>query len=388
MKSLKHYDVIVIGAGVLGTFHAYHALKAGFTVLLLEKDQYPVQATVRNFGQIVPSGMSREWFEFGKRSTELYSEIQQITDISVRNNGSVYIASDPDETALIHELKAIMDERGYASKLLSDEDCMRAWPSLNKRYCHEALFFPQEISVEPEKMIHRVLAYIIESFPTLTYKPSTTVTECIPTTHGVNVVTNAGKIFSAEKTIVCSGSEFKLLFPDRFAASGIVVSKLQMLRTLPLPQVKLPGNILTGLTIRRYESFEECPSFASFQTPEHLLELKKWGIHILFKQARDGSIIIGDSHEYAEVNQVDDLGFTLNQSINELMLSEAQRIVTFDVRAIASSWAGFYSQHTDKDILELDIENKIHIRTAIGGKGMTSGAGYAEKSIQKLFELS
>jgi hypothetical protein len=159
-----------------------------------------------------------------------------------------------------------------------------------------------------------------------------------------------------------------------------------MLRTLAMKDVALEGNILTGLTIRRYESFQECASFKSIKTPDHLVELKKWGIHILFKKAMDGSIIIGDSHEYADVNHTDDLGFGQNEYINRLMLNEAQRIVNFDVTQMATAWSGFYPQHNEKDIVEIDIENKIHIRTAIGGKGMTTSAGYAEESVRKLLK--
>ncbi len=92
-----HYDLIVVGAGILGTFHAYHAARMGKKVLLTEKDQYPVNATVRNFGQVVPSGMSGKWLDYGRRSTEIYKSIQQEFDISVRQNGSVYIASDEEE---------------------------------------------------------------------------------------------------------------------------------------------------------------------------------------------------------------------------------------------------------------------------------------------------
>ncbi len=158
-----------------------------------------------------------------------------------------------------------------------------------------------------------------------------------------------------------------------------------MLCTKPMPDVALEGNILTGLTIRRYESFAELPAFSSIKTPEHLATLQQWGIHILFKKGKDGSIIIGDSHEYADVNNMDDLGFDLKHPVNELMLSEAERIVHFDVRNIATSWAGLYAQHPDKDMVEIDLEDKIHIRTAVGGKGMTSSAGYAEKSIHQLF---
>ncbi len=380
----NHFDLIIVGAGVLGTFHAYHAAKFGKKVLLVEKDQYPTQATVRNFGQVVPSGMGGDWFHYGVRGTELYKQIQQEFDISIRNNGSVYIASDADEQQLIHELKAIMDVRGYEAVLLTTEECLAKWPALQSTYCKEALFFPQEVSAEPEKMIFKLLEYIRINFQNLTYRPATTIIDCAISSNWVRVVSNQKEEFTADKVIICNGGEFKLLFPDLFRESGIVTSKLQMLRTLAMKDVALEGNILTGLTIRRYESFQECASFKSIKTPDHLAELKKWGIHILFKKAIDGSIIIGDSHEYADVNHTDDLGFGQNEYINRLMLNEAQRIVNFDVTQIATAWSGFYPQHNEKDIVEIDIEDKIHIRTAIGGKGMTTSAGYAEESIKKL----
>jgi FAD dependent oxidoreductase TIGR03364 len=384
---MQQYDLIVIGAGALGTFHAYHAARAGKNVLLLEKDQFPVNATVRNFGQAVPSGLSADWFAHGRRSTALYNEIQKEYDISVRNNGSVYIASDRDEQNLLHELKAIMDSRQYECRLLNTGQCVERWGALQPAYCKEAIYFPQEISVEPNVMIFRMHEYCRARFSNFTYCPETIVTGC--EVKGDVVHISAGEAtFKADKVIVCNGHEFKLLFADLFRESGIVISKLQMLRTKPLPQVKLDGNILTGLTIRRYESFEECPSFKALASKPELDTLKKYGIHILFKKAVDGSIIIGDSHEYASVREPDKLGFTIDQSINELMLEEAQKIVTFNVRDISHSWAGFYAQHPDKPVVEYDVEGRIHIRTAIGGKGMTSSAGYAESSIRQLFNLS
>jgi FAD dependent oxidoreductase TIGR03364 len=385
MNSSKRFDLVVVGAGVLGTFHAFHAARLGKRVLLTEKDQYPSQATVRNFGQVVPSGMSSDWFQFGVSSTLLYKSIQNEFNIGIRQMGSLYIASDDDEQTLLHELKSVMDARSYECQLLSRDYCLQQWPALKADYCKEALFFPQEVSAEPPFTIHRLLEYACAKFPNLTYSPSTTVIDCIPGKADVKIVTHRREVYVADKVIVCNGSDFNILFPDLFRTSGIEVSKLQMLRTRPMPDVTLEGNILTGLTIRRYESFAELPSYSSIKTPEHLITLKEWGIHLLFKKGVDGSIIIGDSHEYADVDHSNDLGFDLKHPVNELMLTEAERIVQFNVRNIATSWAGFYAQHPEKDIVEIDLEDKIHIRTAIGGKGMTSSAGYAEKSIQKIF---
>lgn len=380
----NQFDVVVVGAGVLGTFHAYHAARLGKKVLLVEKDNYPMQATVRNFGQVVPSGMGKEWFDYGVRGTEIYKTIQHEFDLSIRTNGTVYIASDPDEQQLIHELKSSMDDRTYPSVLMTSEQCVAKWPALKKSYCKEGLFFAQEVSAEPDRMIHQLIKYCTDKFSSLLYKPNTAVIDCQVSGSSVKIVSTAKEEFTSDKVIICNGGEFKLLFPDLFRTSGIVTSKLQMLKTLPMKEVNLEGNILTGLTIRRYESFQECPSYSTIQTPEHLKELKKWGIHILFKKAADGAIIIGDSHEYADVSQIDDLGFSQNEYINRLMLQEAQRIVNFDVNKIATTWSGFYPQHSEKGIVEIDIEDRIHIRTAIGGKGMTTSAGYSEQSIKKL----
>jgi hypothetical protein len=52
-KDARHADVIVVGAGILGTFHAYFASKKGYRTLLLECNPFPNDASTRNFGMIV-----------------------------------------------------------------------------------------------------------------------------------------------------------------------------------------------------------------------------------------------------------------------------------------------------------------------------------------------
>ncbi|MEZ4903832.1 MAG: hypothetical protein R2822_19815 [Spirosomataceae bacterium] len=156
-----------------------------------------------------------------------------------------------------------------------------------------------------------------------------------------------------------------------------------MLQTIPFPELRMKGNILTGLTIRRYESFQQCPSYSQLKTPPHYDELKKWGIHLLFKQALDGSIVVGDSHEYAPASQVNDLGYHLNDYVNQLMITEAKRIVNIPVELVQSSWAGFYSQTTD-EIFEYDMDENIRIITGIGGRNDLSG-GYAERRNNKAY---
>lgn len=381
----KTYDLIVVGAGVLGTFHAYHALRRGLSVLLLEKDSRPKSATVRNFGQVVPSGMKNPWFEYGRRSLEIYQDIQQNFDISVRKMGSVYIASDTEEQQLLHELKSLFDEKDYACQLLSSQQCLQRWPALRADYVREGLFFPDELSVEPIIMIRRLLHYMQEHFEQFTFLTSCPVNKLEAEPEHVRLLSNLPQPFYGKNVLICSGAEFKLLFPEIFQNSGLVVSKLQMMRSRPMPGVSLPGNILTGLTIRRYESFTECPSFAQLSTPAHYQPLKDWGIHILFKQSADGSIILGDSHEYAPAAKSDELGYEIREQVNQLIIKEAERIVSFKFDHLESSWAGFYSQHPDEFFFK-KVDQRIHILTGIGGKGMTSSAGFAEQNLDAILQ--
>ncbi|MFV8345627.1 TIGR03364 family FAD-dependent oxidoreductase [Flavobacterium sp. ZB4P13] len=381
----KKYDLIIVGGGVLGTFHAFHALKRGLSVAILEKNTKPEGATVRNFGQVVPSGMDKKWQNFGKESLKIYKEIQNEFDINLRQNGTVYIASNDEEMQLIEELRQINIANDYQSELLSKNQCLAKYDGLRSDYCKAGLFFPQEVTVEPNTMIHKLQEYMIANLGLDLYT-NTTVVNTEDKSDEVVATTAAGIEFKASKMIICSGNDFKILYPEIYNNSDLIVSKLQMLQTKPQNNYKLDGSILTGLTIRRYESFEECPSYQAIKAKENPNSFEKeYGVHILFKQAMDGSVILGDSHEYASAKEMDSLGFDLNMDIDSFMINEAKKIIDLPTYEIQNRWFGMYSQCKTKDIFEHTIGDNIHIVTGIGGKGMTGSAGFAKHNIHKIF---
>ena len=383
---MKHYDLIIIGAGNLGTFHAYHALLKSKKVLLIEKDSMPMEATVRNFGQVVPSGQALdEWFNYGRRSLEIYKSIQAKFDITARQNGTYYFASDSNEMMLLEEARTLFKYRNYPVQLLSKKACLEKIPSLKSTYAAGGLFFSEEISVEPRTMVHRVREMLIHDFP-LDYCPNTTVRHCELKDGLVLVQTADNQTFQSDKVAVCNGRDFKFLFPEIFMDSGMKISKLNMMSTYPLTGIELKGNILSGLSIRRYDSFKSCPSYPYVVPPIWQKEYAEYGIHILFKQALDGSIIIGDSHEYAPVNASADLDFGIEMHINELILKEARRMIHLPDWRIQNYWAGYYAQSANGGIFEHTIDDKIFISTGIGGKGMTTAAGYSEDRISTIFQ--
>lgn len=380
------FDLAVIGGGVLGTFHAFHAIKSGLKVALFEKDNGPRGASARNFGQVVPSGMNSKWQAYGRESLRTYKEIQATFDISVREEGSVYLASDRDEVGLLEELHQINKSNGYPSLLMSKASCLQKYPGLRTDYVKAGLFFPQEIIIEPRIMIYRLLSYLEELG--LHLFSDTHILECDALNNGVALQSANGNAYSARKVIICNGSEFKTLYPSLFKNSDLEVAKLQMMQTKPQANYKLRGSILTGLSIRRYEAFAECPSYWAIKKKEnnHTL-VKRWGIHILFKQAIDGSFILGDSHEYADAGDIDKLGFDINMDVDNLILEESKKIFELPNYEIQNRWVGFYSQSKNSDLFQQTVDKNIHIVTGIGGKGMTGSAGFAKENISKLFNL-
>ncbi len=387
MAELSKYDLLVVGAGILGTFHAYHALRAGFSVALIEQNQAPQSATTRNFGQVVPSGMNAKWQKIGRRSLEIYKELQKEADISLQPHGSVYIASDAEEVGLIEELALQNKEAGYSSVLLNSSECLSRWPVLQPSYCKAGLVFPEEISLDPRVAVGRVIAYM-RAHMGLDYFPSCRITQSLVNESGVEFRSSDQRVFSGARGIICNGSEFQNLYPDLFYQSDLEVSKLHMLRTVPQDGLRIKGNILTGRTIRRYESFTECPSFKAVKEREPQENFaKEYGVHILLTQAPDGTVVLGDSHEYADAGSKDTLGYEMDQSINAFMLQEAKAIFRLQNWTIQRAWFGIYSQCKTKDIFQHQIDGKLHIVTGIGGKGMTGSPGFAELNIRRIFSL-
>jgi len=194
-------DLIIIGGGALGTFHAFHALEMGLTVRLFEKNKKPQGATVRNFGQVVPSGMNEKWQRFGRKSLEVYKRLQSQFDITVRHHGSVYFASDEEEMTLLEELRQINQNNNYPSQLLSRKECLEKYDGLKADYCRGGLFFPEEISVDARNMIHRVLGFLAKE-KHLQYHPATLIKHVQKANGQCEVIDNKGEKYYAEKIIV------------------------------------------------------------------------------------------------------------------------------------------------------------------------------------------
>ncbi|HEY0754531.1 MAG TPA: TIGR03364 family FAD-dependent oxidoreductase [Ktedonobacteraceae bacterium] len=382
-SSIREADVIVIGAGILGTFHAYHAARKGYKTLLLERNALPNDASTRNFGMVVRTIVETDgaWAQFARASQEIYRTLQVEHDIAVKPSGSLYVASTEAERAVLLEF-AQTQATHYPSLYLEADEALRRYPFLKEDYCRGALHFPDDLVIDPQLLLRQLIPYLVEQ-GVCEYHPYTLVVSVEPEGQGWRVRDARGNLFRATHVFLCNGTEYRTLFPEHFAASGLQVCKLQMLRTVPQPEALLPHALLSGLSIRRYPAFRAVPSYVKLEAQEMDQRLRDYGIHLLCKQNADNSITIGDSHEYLPCQQASVFEERTNREITELLLEQAQQIVKLPDWRIQHMWNGYYMVNPRDEIYTETIADTLHIVTGIAGKGMSTSPGFARHYIEQ-----
>jgi FAD dependent oxidoreductase TIGR03364 len=341
-----------------------------------------VDATTRNFGMalqtIVETG--GKWSEYARASSRIYRALQAEHDLGIAVSGSLYLASTELEQRVLQEFAQQFSEvPPYECHYLTASEVGERYPFADAGYVRGGLAFAGDLALEPRRLIREIISSQVQR-STFEYRPSTLVTGVETSGEQCLVRTADGETLTTDHVFVCSGAEYHTLFPDQFMASGLQVCKLQMMRTVPQPMV-LPHSLLSGLSIRRYPAFRACPSYRSLMEEPMEEDLRRYGVHLLFKQSADGTIIIGDSHEYRSLEEASSLQESTSVEINRLILEYAQRMVNLPTWELLQLWNGYYLIHPEHEIFTQDLGDSVHIVTGIGGKGMSTGPGFAEAHI-------
>jgi FAD dependent oxidoreductase TIGR03364 len=381
---MREAEVIVVGAGVLGTFHAYFAARKGYRTLLIERNALPDDASTRNFGMIAPSitAVGSDWAAFARASAEIYRGIQGAHDITARETGSLYLASTSTEDAVLQEYAAGSDPDDRCSYLEASAALAR-YPFVRPSYCAGALLLPRDLTLDPRHMLPRLIPYVVEHGP-VEYLPHTTITRVERAGQACRAIAAGGEVFQGDRVIICSGAEYRTLFPDLLRDSGLRLCKLQMMQTVPLPGLRLAHALLSGWSIRRYPGFAACPSHARLQEEPMDEYLRAHGIHVLCKQTADGSVVLGDSHEYAVLGDAAPLQERTDPSINAAILRAARTMLDLPSWDLSAQWNGYFLVHPERQVYTETIDGLIHVVTGIGGKGMTTGPAFARAHVDAL----
>ncbi|MFE9246776.1 glycine oxidase ThiO [Nocardiopsis sp. NPDC006938] len=159
--------VVVVGGGVVGRVTAWRAAQRGLTVTLVEPDPVTAPSSARA-ASAVAAGMltpateavfgEEELMEFGVRSARLYddfvAELQEASGVDVghRRTGTLLVAFDRDDLAVLTDLHALQRRLGIPTERLTSRECRRLEPTLAPGV-RGGVLAPEDHSVNPRSLL-------------------------------------------------------------------------------------------------------------------------------------------------------------------------------------------------------------------------------------------
>lgn len=371
---IKSYDLAIVGGGIIGLSHAYAAQQKGWSVLLIEKNEKCVGASIRNFGLIWPIGQpAGPKFEKAMKSRELWQKLSKDAGFWTLENGSLHLAYKDDEMSVLEEY-----HKGYGhnTELLNVDQVLKLAKHANRKGLVGGLYSPLELNVNPREAVYAITGWLKRQ------------DNCDIRTDEKVLHAETGRLYTtrqeycADNIFICSGSDFQSLFADEFRESNLVNCKLQMMRTTAQRKsFSLGPTLCSGLTLRHYASFRSCRSLGVLKERFHreMKTYEKWGIHVMVSQNQQNQLIIGDSHEY---------GYTfepfIKKEINDLIINYMKRFLNVHPLTIEETWYGVYAKNPAGTFYVSEPDKNVRIITGFGGAGMTLSFGHALEELECL----
>ncbi|ASR00682.1 TIGR03364 family FAD-dependent oxidoreductase [Streptomyces sp. 11-1-2] len=370
--------VIVVGAGVVGTMHAWHAVERGHEVVQIERETEARGASLRNFGQIWVSGRAGgEELDTALRARELWEDIGgRVPALGFRPNGSLTPVRGELELAVAEAAVARADAavRGY--KLLTAGEARALNPALRGEF-DAALYCERDAAVEPRTAQLALRAELLNS-PRYTFLPGREVREVI----GERAVRDDhGEVHTGDAVVLCTGAWLGGLVRE-LAGPDLPVRRvrLQMMQTDPL------GEPLTT-SVADADSFRYYPAYASPALEElnarqpQADTAEEHRMQLLMVQRADGGLTIGDTHEYEHPFAFD----TLEDPYDHLT-GVVESLLGRPLPKIRRRWAGVYAQCTDTSrvVHRQRVRDGVWLVTGPGGRGMTCSPAIAETTANEL----
>ena len=384
--------VVIVGGGILGTMHAVLARRRGYAVTHLEREPGARGASVRNFGLVWVSGRrAGAELALALRARELWAEIAEgAPGAGFRPAGSLTIATGEAELAVMREAAALPDAKQREFELLDADEVRAVNPALRGEFLG-GLHCRADAIVEPRLTLPALRASL--AGPSYEWRPGLEAVEVAA--HGVR--DQEGTWHRGDLVVLCTGANFTGLAGPHLAASGALAGaavqagqageavradaeprglrrvRLQMLQTLPFDG-KLTTSLADGDSLRYYPAYD-VPSRAALPPQTAVAAASR--SQLLLVQRLDGSLTIGDTHEYDEP-----FGFDVDETAYDHLLARATALLGVPLPRVQRRWAGVYSEVVGTPALyhRSDVAPGVVLVTGPGGRGMTCSPAIAEET--------
>jgi FAD dependent oxidoreductase TIGR03364 len=363
--------VVVVGGGVLGMMHAVAARRRGFHVVHLEREPDSRGASVRNFGLVWISGRAAgPELDLARSARRRWAEIAgDVPGVGFRASGSLTLAADDAEMALIKEASALPDARQRGYEVLDATAAREINPALGGDFAG-ALLCTEDAIVEPRQLPAALRAHLL-AMAGYRWLPGREAVQAAP--HAVRDQT--GEWHRGDLVVVCPGAAHTGLAGPHLAAyqePPLRRVRLQMMQTRPYSG-RVTTAIADGDSMRYYPAFA-LPGRALLSPQPPVAARTK--AQLLLVQRVDGSLTIGDTHDYGEPFPVD-----VDEDPYDHLRARAQKLLGAALPPVQRRWAGVYSQVTGDELYHRSqIAPGVVLVTGTGGRGMTCSPAIAEET--------
>ena len=369
------FDLAVVGAGICGLAHALAAARRGKRVIVIDRDAQANGASVRNFGFITVTGQQAgACWQRAMRSRDIWAEVAPKAGIAILQHGLLTIARRPEARAVIEEF--LGTEMGTACRMIEPATLATHYDGLRFSAFAGALSSPHELRVESRQAIPKLAAYLEERFGVTILRDTAVLSAAPP-----YLETSRGRIV-AEAIVVCPGDDFRTLHADRIAAYGLRRCKLHMMRLKPDRfDVRLPP-VMSDLGMIRYLGYAERPAAEALRARllaeqgQHIAD----GVHLIVVRSADGSLVVGDSHHYAETPDP-----FAPAAVDDLILDEYDHVFAGARPAVTERWTGTYASAPDRLMLVDRPAEALRIVLITSGTGASTSFAIGEEVVAELF---
>ena len=372
----KPYDLAVIGAGIVGLAHALAAARRGKSVIVFDRDAQANGASIRNFGFVTVTGQEAgTCWSRAARSRDVWAEIAPKAGIDVLHQGLAMVARRPEAVAVLEAFRAT--EMGLACRLLTPAEAKEHVPPLRTEGILAALWSPHELRVESRTAIPRLAAYL-EAEMNVAFRRQTHVRAVSPP----RIETSSGT-FEASAAVICPGDDFLGLAADRIASYGLTKCLLHMLRVAPASNTRLGAAVMSDLGLVRYLGYSALPEAAALRArlEAEQADALANGVHLIAVQSGDGTLIVGDSHHYADTPPP-----FAPVAVDEIILAEMDAVLDLPGRTVTEHWTGVYASASDRLMLTDRVSDTVRLVMITSGTGASTAFAIGEETIADLFE--
>jgi glycine/D-amino acid oxidase-like deaminating enzyme len=146
----KGYDVVIVGAGIVGAACADEFAARGLRVAVVDRDGVGSGATGAAMGHVVVMDDSEAQFALTRYSPRLWKDLrlQLPDDVEYDEPGTIWIAADEEEMAEVRRKRDYYRERGVAAEILDVAQLKEAEPNLRDGLVG-GLLVPGDVVVHP-----------------------------------------------------------------------------------------------------------------------------------------------------------------------------------------------------------------------------------------------